>query len=187
MRRSFSFSGAPVAFLYPADWSAYPIWASGLTSSGAIAWQPQPSASSYLAGARIVSPEGNALYEYVSGTLSGVALTLQEIERAAEQGFLGDGGKILPICSIEDSASFTQTWTRGGSYSDLSVVTGGNLNSSADPYLSASIISYQSFVGPEDQFTELVRTVYIPIMFQFMMSSTGSDRSNPTPTPTPSF
>jgi hypothetical protein len=179
--RLFSTSGVPAVFLYPGDWTAYPMWASGLTRAGAIAWQPQPSSTSYLAGARIVSPDGKALYEYVSGSLVGFALSLQQAALAAEQGVLGDGEAITPICTYEDTVSFTQNWTRGGSYGDLSVVTGGNLYSSADPYLSTAIISYQSFVGPKAHFTSLMRTVYIPIMFQFM---TGGSSINRTPTPT---
>ena len=33
-------------------------------------------------------------------------------------------------------------------------------------------------------FTTLMRTVYIPIMYQFMLAGTGADRSTPAPTPT---
>ncbi|MEA2527447.1 MAG: hypothetical protein QOF73_4674 [Thermomicrobiales bacterium] len=183
--RLYSLSGMPVVFLYPSDWTPFAMWATGLTRSGAIAWQNTPSPSAYLVGARIVSPKQDALYEYVSGTLSGAALTLPQAETAAEQGVLGDGQTTDPICVYEDTTSFMHTWTRAGWYRDLAVVIGGNLYSDAGAYSPTTVISYQSFIGPESQFTELMRTVYIPIMFQFMMSRSSTIK--PTPIPTPGF
>ena len=179
----YSQSGMPVTFLYPADWTPYALWASGLTPAGAIDWQTASSPSSYLVGARIVSPRGDALYEYVSGTLVGVALSLNQAAAAAEQGVLGDRQTTEEICVYQDSTSLTPAWTRAGWFGDLAVTTGGQVLSDANAFNPYTTMTYQSFVGPENQFTDLMRSVYIPIMFQFMMS--GSSTTSPTPTPTP--
>jgi len=179
----FTHPSVSLVFLYPGDWTAYGMWASTLTRSGAIAWQSAPSPATSLSGVRLVSPDGRALYENVSGVLMGVELDIRRGINAAEQGFLGDGMYIDPICFWQDSAGLTPQWTHAGSYGDLSVVTGGNVSAIVSMLDTNSYLSYQSFVGPKDQFTQLMRRVYIPILYQFMQS--GGSSAYPTPTPEP--
>jgi hypothetical protein len=164
----FRQTGAPVTFLHPGDWTARAMWATGLTAAGAVDWQETLSPAAYLSGVRVVSPDEQATYEYVTGVLIGEALTLDEAASAAEQGVLGDRKVTEPICVYRDTSSFNQVWTRAGRLEDQVVVTGGNLYSETGGYSAYSTLGYQSFIGPEEQFTELMRKVFIPIVFQFM-------------------
>lgn len=160
-----------VSFFYPKNWTATQLWSSGLTPSGAIDWQTQRTTESYLAGVRVTSPDEQAIYEIVSGTIAGVALDLDSAASAAEQGVLGQGKRIKQTCFYRDIVSYPQNWTHAGTYRKQSVITGGNLTTLNDAYYPASFINYQTFIGPEDDFTSLMRTTYIPIMFQFFVGS----------------
>jgi hypothetical protein len=178
----FNQFGAPVSFLHPGDWIPSALFASGLTPAGAIAWETTPSPTTFLAASRIVSPDGQALYEYVAGVLAGVALTLDEAAMAAEQGVLGnDGTATVPICAEDDPAAFGPSWMRAGRFGELVVTTGGSLLSDPSGGSPFTTLNYQSFVGPEARYTELMRTVFIPIMYQLLMAGAGT--LEPTPTP----
>jgi hypothetical protein len=176
-----SHPGHSRAFFYPPDWTAFRLWASGLTASGAVDWQLSWSPSSTMAASRIVSPEGNALYEAVIGLVSGVTLDLQQAQLAAEQGALGDGQVTDPICHYENTVRTDATWTHAGWYGDLAVTTAGNVFTDVVTIGNQTYLDYQSFIGPKDQYTSLVRSVFIPILYQIRTS--GSSRGEPTPTP----
>jgi hypothetical protein len=180
----FTHPSVSLVVQYPGDWTAYGLWASSLTQSGAIAWQSAPSSNTTLSGVRFVSPDGRALYEKVIGVLQGVALDISGGISAAEQSFLGERQGIDQICFWHDTTGLTPEWTRAGSYGDYSVVTSGNVYASVGAFDTRSYLSYQAFVGPDDQFTRLMRQVYIPMLFQGMSAGSGSSES-PTPTPEP--
>jgi hypothetical protein len=183
--RIFTAPGTPV-FLYPGDWTPYPRWAETLSPAGSPVWLTSPTPTSYVAGARIVSPDGRSLYEYVSGTFTGTALSLDQSAMAAEQGVLGEGEMTTPICVIEDSRLFNPYWTRGGRVGDSILLTGGSIYSDGNPSFPMTVITYQAMMGPEAIFEDLVRTVFIPIMYQFRMAG-SSIVPTPIPTPTPTF
>ncbi|CAN5533525.1 hypothetical protein BH23CHL5_BH23CHL5_19720 [soil metagenome] len=53
-----------------------------------------------------------------------------------------------------------------------------------DAFMPATVVTYQSFVGPSAQFEELTRNVFIRFLFQRL---NGGAAAEPTPTPTPEF
>jgi hypothetical protein len=90
------------------------------------------------------------------------------------------------VVRCDTRANFSTPGRRPRGTSEASPIsTRRNIYSDASAYNPTTVVSYQFLVGPGDQFTALMRTVYLPIIFQFM--SSDSSTIKPTPSPTLGF
>lgn len=172
----------PVTFLYPPDWTPLALWTDSFTQTGAPIWSDQPIALPQLTSERIVSPDGDAAFELVSGTVAGMALTPAQAASIAEQGLLGDQAQPTPLCTFEDANPLLPSWFHG-LYVDGSVmVSEGWPLPQSGLFGESTILNYYTMAGPQADFEGLMRTVFMPILAQL---SGGGGESNPTPTVSP--
>ncbi len=172
---------ALVAFLFPPDWLGQVLFASTFSQNAAPLWTAQQQRASGIVSARVAAADATAVWEYVAGTLQGVALTIEQAVAMAEGGILGDGYAGNRLCvHTEPTLSGGVAWLTAVERDGLLVLTNGTLFADASGFSPFSVITYYSFVGPRAGFEQLMRSVFIPIQWQLLQG--GSD---PVPTATP--
>lgn len=171
---------SPVSFLYPPDWIPIALWAESLSPTGMPVWLDQPVALPQLTAHRIVSPTGDAAFEFVSGTVTGMALSPAQAAWVAEQGIMGEQAELTPLCTFEYAHPLLPSWFHGMHTGDRVLVTEGYPLPQTGLFGDSTILNYYSMAGPQANFETLMRTVYIPILAQL---SGGGGESEPTPTP----
>lgn len=171
-----------VSFLYPPDWTGQVLFASSFSPSGAPQWVGQQQSASGLTSARVVGPQGNAIWEYVIGSLLGVALTLEQAVAIAEAGVFGDGPSGTRLCAhTETVTGVGVSWLTAVERDGLVLMTNGTLSSDPAATVPYSVLTYYALGGPKAELEPLMRQVLIPIQWQ-MLRGGGFE---PTPTPTP--
>jgi hypothetical protein len=168
----------PVTFLYPPDWREQPLWADRFSREGVPLWTDQPMAMPQLTSERLISPDGDALFEFAGGTIVGAALAPGEAATIAELGVVGEEARLRSICSYEDANPLVPGWFHAARVEDAVLVTYGWPIANATALWPNTVVYYYSMLGPRDRFDDLMRTVYIPILFQLTGIGGG-----PTPTP----
>jgi hypothetical protein len=78
-----------VPFLIPPGWTGVAAWADSFTREGEPIWQETPMALPQLTLSRIVSPEGDALFDYAVGSIQQVLLSTQESADLARANVVG--------------------------------------------------------------------------------------------------
>jgi hypothetical protein len=179
---------------YPPNWTAEALWAEGLLPSGRPAWTTEMPALAPLSATRLTSPDRTAAFEFGSGNVLGYLLTPTEAGLIAAESLLGDNPYAAQLCidtpapvppmpdswfqavaaatplrQLDPSAS---TSAQEPSNTPRSiVVTQGtviHLPSYAEGFPPATTLTYSAMGGPIEQFADLTRRVYIPILFQFL-------------------
>jgi len=170
----------PVTFLYPPDWNPTPLWADSFSQTGMPLWVHEPMMLPQLTVERIVSPNRDAAFEFVTGTISNVALTPAQAAHVAEQGLLGDQITLTPLCTFEHEHPLVSSWFHGMYAGSGVLVSEGWPIPQTSVFGPSTILNYYTMVGPREQFEMLMRTVFIPILYQLSGSAGGE-----TPTPVP--
>lgn len=178
----FSSPYATVDFLYPPDWIGQLLYASSFTQNAAPLWTSGAPQTGGVLASRVVSPDSTALWEYVVGSLSGVALSFEQAIAIAEGGVLGDGYAGTRLCSYTtQNITGGIDWLTAIDSNGLLVLTNGTLVADASGLSPFSVITYYSLVAPRAGYEQTMRQVFIPIQWQMLRSGGG----NPTPTPAP--
>jgi hypothetical protein len=168
----------PVTFLYPPKWQEQPLWADSFSQDGVPLWTDKPIAMPQLTSERLISPDGDALFEFAGGTIAAAVLAPGEAATVAEMGVVGEDARLRSICSYEDANPLLPGWFHAARVEDSVLVTYGWPIANATSLWPNTIVYYYSMFGPRDSFEDLMRTVYIPILFQLTGIGGG-----PTPTP----
>ena len=135
-----------------------------------------------LLSARVASPDATAAWEYVAGTLQGVALSIEQAIAIAEGGMLGDGYAGTRLClHTEPTINGGTAWLTAIESNGLLVLTNGTLFADASGLSPFSVITYYALVAPRASYEQAMRQVFIPIQWQLLRLGGG----DPTPTPTP--
>lgn len=178
----FASPATPVSFYYPPDWTGQVLYASTVSPGGSPQWVDQQQSSSGLISARVVSPQANAIWEYVVGSLLGVALTLEQAVALAESGVFGDGPSGSRLCThTEQTISGATSWFTAVERDGVMLLTNGTLSSDPTATVPYSILTYYALGGPRAELESVMREVLIPIQWQMMRGTSYV----PTPTPTP--
>lgn len=179
----FSSPYSLVSFLFPADWSAQLLYAATFTQNAAPIWTtniPQPGG---LLSARVVSADATSAWEYVAGTLQGVALSIEQAIAIAEGGVLGDGYAGTRLCLYtEPTLSGGTAWLTAIESNGLLALTNGSLFADASGFSPFSVITYYSLVAPQASYEQVMRQVFLPIQWQLLRRDDGPS-STVTPTP----
>lgn len=171
-----------VAFLYPPDWSPQVLFANSFTQNAAPIWSNPTPQSPGIISARVVSLDSTAAWEYVAGTLTGVALTVEQAIAIAEGGVFGDGFTGTRLCvHTEPTINGGTAWLTATESNGLLALTNGTLFADASDFSPYSVLTWYSLVAPRTQYEQFMRQVFIPIQWQLLQSG-GSE---PIPTPTP--
>jgi hypothetical protein len=158
------------------------LWADQLSATGTPVWSDIPTLQPQLTSERIVSPDGDGAFEFVTGTLSGLWLTPGQAAAVAEQGLVGDQVARTPLCTFEDANPLLPSWFHA-SYLDGSVlVSEGWPLPRTSVFGDSTILNYYTMAGPQTRFESLMRSVFIPILAQL---TGGGGEPNPTPTAWP--
>lgn len=178
----FSSPYSTAAFLFPADWTGQILFASSFTQSAAPQWTAQQQSVSGITSARVLAGDGSAAWESVSGGIQGVALSLEQVVAMAEGGMLGDGYTGTRLCGhTEATVNGGVAWLTAVNSNGTIVLSNGTLF--ADPSGPYSVVTWYAMAGPQTQFEQLMRSVFLPIQWQLLQAG----GSNPSPTPTPGF
>lgn len=178
----FSSPYATTAFLFPPDWIGQVLFASSFTQNAAPQWTAQQQSASGITSARVTSSDSSAAWESVAGGIQGAALTLEQVVAMAEGGLLGDGYAGTRLCGhTEATLNGGTAWLTALDSNGTIVLTNGTLY--ADPSGGFSVITWYAMAGPQAQFEQIMRSVFLPIQWQLIQAG----GSNPAPTPTPEF
>lgn len=178
----FASPATTVSFFFPFDWAAQVLFASTFTQSVAPVWTDQQQSASGLISARVLLPHSTAVWEYVIGTLQGVALTIDQAVAIAEGGVLGDGVVGNRLCAhTETTINGGTAWLTAAESNGSVLLTNGTLYADASGFSPFSVLTYFGMGGPREQLEQLMRTVFLPIQFQLLQS--GDGYLSPTPTP----
>ncbi len=176
---------SPISLLIPPDWSGVVGWASGFSSSGAPIWETTPPLTPQLRGVRLLSADGLAAYEYVSGTILGPPLQPTQLASIAQQGILGETPVLTPICGFSQSESLQPSWFTADYFGSSILVTSGAFTPLPDAFSPATVVTYQNFFGPAASYEPLMGEVFLRFLFQLLSGASSSVAPTPTPTPAP--
>lgn len=180
----FSSPYSLVAFLHPPDWSAQLLYASTFTQNAAPIWTAGVPQAGGLLAARVVSPDASAAWEYVAGTLQGVALSIEQAIAIAEGGILGDGYSGSRLClHTEPTISGGTAWLTAIESDGRLVMTNGTLFADASGFSPYSVITYYGLAAPRASYEQVMRQVFLPIQWQLLRR--GGEDAVATSTPTP--
>lgn len=169
------------SFLYPPDWAGQELYAATFSATGAPQWTAQQESAAGMVSARVLLPHSTALWEFVAGSLQGIALTIEQAVGIAEQGVLGDGVTGNRLCLYTQPAiDGGIAWFTAVEWNGSILLTNGTLYTDASGFSPFSVLTYYGMGGPRDQLEHLMRTVFLPIKAQL---SGGGDEPTPTPTP----
>ena len=178
----FSSPYSLVTFLYPPDWPAQLLYAATFSENAAPIWTADiPQAGGMLA-ARVMSPDSTALWEYVAGTLQGVAISIEQAIAIAEGGVLGDGYAGTRLCLYtEPTVNGGIAWLTAIERDGLLVLTNGTLYADTSGFSPFSVITYYSLAASQATYEQTMRQVFLPIQWQLLKR--GGEEPLWTPTP----
>jgi hypothetical protein len=176
----YSHPTLPLFFRYPPDWLPVALWAETFSANGMPIWLDQPVPLPQLVSGRIISPDGYASFEFTAGTITGYALTTEQSAMVAKQGIVGELPRLTSICTHEIPAELEPGWFHADMLDASVLVSYGWPRSPTSGLYATTTLTYYTLFGPQEQFEELMRTVYIPILSQL---EGGGDTPTPTPTP----
>jgi hypothetical protein len=170
----FQHPSLPVPYLIPPGWTGMGIWTDTFTRAGEPIWQDTPLTLPQLTGTRLVSPDGDALFEYAVGSIQQVILTNRDSISIAQQSVLGEDPNLRSVCVIDDqfNALAPGWFTVDRHESDL-LITFGNTQALPHDIAPATVVSFTSMYGPRQDMEDLMYDVYLRILFQFLGG--GSD------------
>jgi hypothetical protein len=178
----FSSPYSLVTFLYPPDWPAQLLYASTFTQNAAPIWTADIPQAGGVLSARVMSPDSSALWEYVAGTLQGVALSIEQAVAIAEGGVLGDGYDGARLCLYtEPTLNGGTAWLTAIERDGLLVLTNGTLYADTSGFSPFSVITYYSLAAPRATYEQTMRQVFLPIQWQLLKR--GGEEPVWTPTP----
>jgi hypothetical protein len=174
----FEHPSLPVPYLIPPGWTGIPAWADSFTRSGMPEWQDAPLQLPQLTLARVVSPDGDAVFEYAVGSIQQVLLTTMQSAFIAKQSVLGENPDLNQVCAIDDQANpLSPAWfSVDRAASDL-LITYGNALQLPHDIAPATVVTFTSLFAPRRQMPDLMYEVFFRILFQFLggPSSDGGD------------
>lgn len=168
----------PLVFYYPPDWTPVALWAETLSPEGMPIWLDQPPLIPQLSLARVVAPANDAAFEFAVGNVQGPVLAPAQAAWIAKQGLLGEHPQLQPICALEDPNPLAPGWFHADYVQSSIIASGGNAIGQPNLFLPGTTVTYQNLIGPRDRFADLVRTVFLRILTQFL-------GGGETPTPEP--
>lgn len=176
---------SPISLLIPPDWSGVVGWAAGFSPSGAPIWETTPPLTPQLRGVRLMSADGLAAYDYVSGTILGPPLQPAQLASIAQQGILGEAPVLTPICGFAQTESLQPSWFTADHFGSSILVTSGSFTPLPDAFSPATVVTYQNFFGPAASYEPLMREVFLRFLFQLLSGASSNIPPTPTPTPAP--
>jgi hypothetical protein len=84
------------------------------------------------------------------------------------------------ICLYEDPNPLAPTWFHADRVDREIMASSGVAIGNPDMLIPSTTVTYQNIIGPRRDFEDLVREVFIPILFQFLG---GPSEEEPTPDP----
>lgn len=171
---------------YPPDWTAEALYADTYSDSGRPIWTDERLAVPQLQAMRLVSPDGKAAFEFAVGNIQGILLEPDQSAWIAAQSLLGDEPtvEVLGGFEVEDTYGIAPGWFRAGEAdrsldtaedaereATLIVVAGTNSHlASVAPgaFPDVTTATYYAIGGPEGDFEELTRDVFLRVLFQFL-------------------
>jgi hypothetical protein len=141
-------------------------------------WLDQPPLIAQISLARFVSPDEDAAFEFAVGTIQGSPLTTEQAALIACQGLLGENPRLRTICAYDDPANpLVPSWARADYYRQSIMTCSGTAQPQPSMYMPATIVTYTNLFGPKDEFENLTRTVFIPLIGQMLGggASSGDD------------
>jgi hypothetical protein len=172
--KSASHPTLPLFLMIPPDWQMLAGWANSYTDSGMPIWQDSPPQVPELTLARVISPDATAAFDYAVGNIQGQPLAPQQVAVVAEQTTLGEKPRLRPICSYDDANPLAPSWFYAFHHLQSVLITSGTALGLPDVYLPATTVTFQNVYAPSEELESLMRTVFIPILTQFMAGG-GSD------------
>jgi hypothetical protein len=170
----FQHPSLPVPYLIPPGWTGAGIWADTFTRAGEPIWQDTPLALPQLTGTRIVSPDGDAMFEYAVGSIQQAILTNRDSLRIARQSVLGADPNLKSVCLIDDQYNaLAPGWFTVDRYESDLLITFGNTQALPHDIAPATVVSFTSMYGPRSDMEDLMYDVYLRILLQFLGG--GSD------------
>lgn len=169
-------------FLIPPRWSAYSGWADSFTRDGLPEWQERPVSAPQLSATRVVSPDGEALFEYAVGAIQGVLLTTEQSSGIARGSIVGADANLRPVCMYDDQDNVVMPgWFSVDRHRSRLLITSGNASTLPSDVLPATVVSYTAMYGRRRDMEDLMHDVFLRILYQFL----GGGSGDPTPTSTP--
>lgn len=177
----FPHPSLPVPYLIPPGWEGIAAWADSFTREGEPVWQDSPLALPQLTLARLVSPEGDAVFEYAVGSIQQVLLTTRESARIGKMSTLGADPNLEQVCLIDDQHNaLAPGWFSVDRHKRDLLITFGNATVLPHDIAPATVVSFTSMYGPRRDMEDLMYEAFLRILFQFL----GGGSDDPTPTPT---
>lgn len=170
----------PLVFYYPPDWTPVALWAEDVDDHGVPVWTDQPPVIPTLSLARIVSPDQDAVFEFAVGNVTGPVLAPHDAALVAKQGLVGEDPDLREICLYEDQNPLAPSWFHADRLDRAIIVSSGVAIGNPQMFIPSTTVTYQNIIGPRRDFEDLVREVFIPILFQFIGKS---GENEPTPEP----
>lgn len=171
--------------LVPPDWFAFPGWADSYSRSGAPRWEDERMSQPQLTSSRVVSPDGDAAFELVTGTVHGALLTLDEAMHLARQSVVVPDPDLRRVCYYEDPQDLSgPSWFSADRHERSLLITMGTIFHMPSDYAPMTGLGFNLFIGPRRQMEDLMYDVFLRILYQFLRKPEGGD-DTPTPTPEP--
>ena len=171
-----------VPYLIPPDWTGVALWADSFTRDGEPEWQESQLYLPQLTASRIISPDGDAIFEYAVGSLQQVLLNTQDCASIAKQSIVGADPDLRQVCMIDDQYNaLSPNWFTVDRQSSNLLITSGNAMQLPHDIAPATVVSFTSVYGPRSDMDDLMYDVFLRILFQFL----GGGSDDPTPTSTP--
>ena len=124
---------------------------------------------------RVISPEGDAAFEYAVGNIQGQPLHPLQVADIAKQSVLGEVPELSEICLIDATADpLAPSWFTADYWEDSVLITAGTALGLPDFYLPATTVTFQKILAPRRDLEELMYDVFLRILFQFLGGG-GSD------------
>lgn len=174
--------GLLMPYLIPPGWTSIAGWCDSISRDGRPNWTDTPMPVPWLQLHRVISPDGNAAFEYVIGNIQGQPLHPLQVAEIAKASIVGENQEFREICLIDDSLNqLAPSWFTADRWERSVLITAGTALGLPDVFLPATTVTFQNIIAPRRDLEELMYDVFLRILFQFL----GGGGSDETPTPTP--
>ncbi len=144
-------------FLIPPGWTGVAAWADSFTREGVPEWQARPLALPQLTLSRIVSPDGEAAFEYAVGSIQQVLLDTGQAATIAKQSMVGESPRLRPVCTIDDANNqLMPAWFTVDRHRSSLLTTFGNVAQLPDHIVPATVVSFTTMYGPRRDMEDLM-------------------------------